>query len=111
MDRFSCQEYEAVETPTHVTSEGLMSPYDQVPGKQDAAKTQRPQKRIRELENAAQASFAEEAPFKNRKQIPTESNNKTNVCKPTTSVVLRKVEDIGERAERAAEATIGGNGR
>ncbi|KAH6703056.1 hypothetical protein BKA61DRAFT_448673, partial [Leptodontidium sp. MPI-SDFR-AT-0119] len=112
---------EAVQTPvTPVSAEGLMSLYNQI--KQDtqtldATSTQRLQKRVQKLANAAQVSFAECALLNNRNQFLTEANNEAKVRRSTRSVVLGKAkvmsfEDIEEaRAKRAAKDAVKSKGK
>ncbi|KAH6692772.1 hypothetical protein BKA61DRAFT_532590 [Leptodontidium sp. MPI-SDFR-AT-0119] len=112
---------EAIQTPvTPVSAEGLMSLYDQI--KQDtqtldATNTQRLQKRVQKLANAAQVSFAECALLNNRNQFLTEANNEAKLRRSTRSVVLGKAkvmsfEDIEEaRAKRAAKDAIQSKGK
>jgi len=117
---------EAVQTPvtpvTPVSAEGLMSLYNQI--KQDtqtldATSTQRLQKRVRKLANAAQVSFAECALLKNRNQFLTEANNEAKVRRSTKPVVLGKgkakvmsFEDLEvARAARAAKDAVKNKGK
>jgi hypothetical protein len=112
---------EVVQTPvTPVSAEGLMSLYNQI--KQDtqtldATSTQRLQKRVQKLANAAQVSFAECALLNNRNQFLTEANNEAKVRRSTRSVVLGKAkvmsfEDIEEaRAKRAAKDAVKSKGK
>jgi hypothetical protein len=57
----------------------------------DATSTQRLQKRVQKLANAAQVSFAECALLNNRNQFLTEANNEAKVRRLIKPVVLGKV--------------------
>ncbi|PVH67467.1 hypothetical protein DL98DRAFT_642015, partial [Cadophora sp. DSE1049] len=114
---------EAVQTPaTPMSAEGLMSLYNQV--KQDteqldATSTQRLQKRVQKLANAAQVSFTECALLNNRNQFLTEANNEAKVRRSTKSAILGKgkakvmsFEDIeAARTVRAAKDAVKSKGK
>ncbi|KAN0104608.1 hypothetical protein V8E51_010353 [Hyaloscypha variabilis] len=117
---------EAIQTPvtpvTPVSAEGLMSLYNQI--KQDtqtldATSTQRLQKRVQKLANAAQVSFAECALLNNRNQFLTEANNEAKVRRLTKPVVLGKgkakvmsFEDLEvARAARVAKDAVKSKGK
>jgi len=114
-------QHEAIQTPvTPVSAEGLMSLYDQIKQdtqKLDATSTQRLQKPVQKLANAAQVSFAECALLNDRNQFLTEANNEAKVRRSTRSVVLGKAkvmsfEDIKEaRAKRAAKDAVKSKGK
>jgi hypothetical protein len=107
---------------TPVSAEGLMSLYNQI--KQDtqtldATSTQRLQKRVQKLANAAQVSFAECALLNNRNQFLTEANNEAKVRRLTKPVVLGKgkakvmsFEDLEvARAARVAKDAVKSKGK
>ncbi|KFY97081.1 hypothetical protein V500_02209 [Pseudogymnoascus sp. VKM F-4518 (FW-2643)] len=112
---------EAVQTPvTPVSAEGLMSLYDlikQYAQTLDATSTQRLQKRVQKLANAAQGSLAECA-LNSRNQVLTEANNEAKVRRSTRSVVLGKgkgkvmsFEDIEVARARAAKDAVKSKGK
>jgi hypothetical protein len=99
-----------------------MSLYNQI--KQDAqtldtTSTQRLQKRVQKLANAAQVSFAECALLNSRNQLLTEANNEAKVRRLTKPVVLGKgkakvmsFEDLEvARAARAVKDAIKSKGK
>ncbi|KAH9206242.1 hypothetical protein DL95DRAFT_416715 [Leptodontidium sp. 2 PMI_412] len=97
-----------------------MSLYDliqQDTQKLDATSTQRLQKRVQKLANAAQVSFAECALLNNRNQFLTKANNEAKVRRLIRSVVLGKAkvmsyQDIEEaRAKRAARDIVKSKGK
>ncbi|KAH9204263.1 hypothetical protein DL95DRAFT_319788, partial [Leptodontidium sp. 2 PMI_412] len=105
---------------TPASAEGLMWLYNQIQQDTqilDATSTQRLQKRIQKLANAAQVSFAECALLNNRNQFLTEANNEAKVRRSTRSMVLGKAkvmsyEDIEEaRAKRAAKDATKSRGK
>ena len=100
---------------TPVSAEGLTSLHNLI--KQDAhtlneTSTQRQQKRVQKLANAAQISFAENALLRDQNQFLTIISNEVKVRRSTRSIVLGKArvmsyEDIEEaRAKRAAKDII-----
>ncbi|KFZ25298.1 hypothetical protein V502_00222 [Pseudogymnoascus sp. VKM F-4520 (FW-2644)] len=112
---------EVLKTPvTPVSAEALTSLHNLI--KQDAytlneTSTQRQQRRVQKLANAAQISFAENALLRDQNQILTIISNEVKVRRSTRSIVLGKAkvmsyEDIEEaRAKRAAKEIIKGKGK
>ena len=114
----SCPQSEVLQTPvTPMSAEALTSLHNLI--KQDAhtfnkTSTQRLQRHVQKLANAAQRSFAEGALLRDQNQFLTSMNNKAKVRRSTKSVVLGKAkaisyEDIEEaRTKRAPkDATKG----
>jgi hypothetical protein len=112
---------EVLKTPvTPVSAEGLTSLHNLI--KKDAhtldeTSTQRQQRRVEKLANAAQISIAENALLRDQNQILTIISNEVKVRQSTRSIVLGKArvmsyEDIEEaRAKRAAKEIIKGKGK
>ena len=105
---------------TPVSAEGLASLYSLI--KQDAhtlngTSTQRLERHVQKLVDAAQISFAERALLYNQKQMLTKMNNEAKVRRSTQSLILGKAkvmsfEDIEvARAARAAKEVIKGKGK
>ncbi|KFZ24430.1 hypothetical protein V502_01093 [Pseudogymnoascus sp. VKM F-4520 (FW-2644)] len=121
MEVGSCLQDEVPKTPvTPVSAEALTSLHNLI--KQDAhtlneKSTQRQQRRVQKLANAAQISFAENALLRDQNQILTIISNEVKVRRSTRSIVLGKAkvmsyEDIEEaRAKRAAKEIIKGKGK
>jgi hypothetical protein len=112
---------EVLKTPvTPVSAEALVSLHNLI--KQDAdtlneTSTQRQQRRVQKLANAAQISFAENALLRDQNQILTIISNEVKVRRSTRSIVLGEAkvmsyEDIVEaRAKRATKEIIKGKGK
>ena len=112
---------EVLKTPvTPVSAEALTSLHNLI--KQDAHTlnekcTQRQQRRVQKLANAAQISFAENALLRDQNQILTIISNEVKVRRSTRSIVLGKArvmsyEDIEQaRAKRAAKEIIKSKGK
>jgi hypothetical protein len=117
----SCPQDEVPQTPvTPVSAEALTSLHNLI--KQDAhtlneTSTQRLQRHVQKLANAAQVSFAERALLRDQNQFLHRMNNEAKVRRSTRSVVLGKAkvmsyEDIEEaQAKRAAKDVIKGKGK
>jgi hypothetical protein len=105
---------------TSVLAKALTSLYNLI--KQDAhtlnkASTQRLQRHVQKLANAAQVSFAKRALLRDQSQFLHYINNKAKVRRLTWSVVLKKAKVISykdiekARAKRAAKEVIKGKGK
>ncbi|PQE29011.1 hypothetical protein CJF30_00004068 [Rutstroemia sp. NJR-2017a BBW] len=117
----SCHQDEVPQTPvTPVSAEGLASLHNLI--KQDAYRldgtsTQRLERHVQKLANAAQISFAERALLYDQNQMLTRMNNEAKVRRSTRSIVLGKAkvmsfEDIEvARAARAVKEVIKGKGK
>ncbi|KAH8679700.1 hypothetical protein BGZ60DRAFT_512535 [Tricladium varicosporioides] len=117
----SCPEDVAIQSPvTPVSAEALTSLHSII--KQDThtltgTSTDRLQKHIQKLANAAQVSFAELALLRDQNQFLIDMNNEAKVRRSTRSVVLgtakvMSFEDIEEaRAKRTAKDALKGKGK
>jgi hypothetical protein len=117
----SYPQVEVSQTPvTPVLAEALTSLHNLI--KQDAymlneTSTERLQRHVQKLANAAQVSFTESALLRDQNQFLHRINNEAKVRRSTKSVVLGKAkvmsyEDIEEtRAKRAAKEVIKGKGK
>ena len=117
----SCPQDVAIQSPvTPVSAEALTSLFSVI--KQDTdtltgTSTDRLQKHIQKIANAAQVSFAELALLRDQNQFLMEMNNEAKVRRSTGSVVLgtakvMSYEDIEEaRAKRTAKDALKGKGK
>ena len=117
----SCYQEEVLKTPvTPVSADGLTLLHNLI--KQDAhtlneTSTQRLERHVQKLVDAAQISFAERALLNDQNQMLTSMNNEAKVRRSTRSVVLGKAkvmsfEDLEEaRAAYAAKEVTKGKGK
>ncbi|KFY30724.1 hypothetical protein V493_01714 [Pseudogymnoascus sp. VKM F-4281 (FW-2241)] len=112
----SCLQDEVLNSPvTPVSAEALMSLHNLI--KQDQSSTQRQQRHVQKLANAAQMSFAENALLRDQNQVLTIISNEVKVRRSTgrTVVGTARVMSYGDivkaRADRAAQDIIKGKGK
>ncbi|KFZ24290.1 hypothetical protein V502_01230 [Pseudogymnoascus sp. VKM F-4520 (FW-2644)] len=112
----SCLQDEVLNSPvTPVSAEALTSLHNLI--KQDQSSTQRQQRHVQKLANAAQMSFAEVALLRDQKQSLITIANESKVRRSTKSIVVGKAkvmsyEDIVKaRADRAAKDIMKGKGK
>ena len=112
----ACLQDEVLNSPvTPVSAEALRSLHNLI--KQDQSSTQRQQRHVQKLANAAQMSFAEVALLRDEKQSLITIANESRVRRSTRSTVVGRArvmsyEDIVKaRADRAAKDIIKGKGK